>query len=84
VRQHQSELLPIPDEDVLWLDDIRASNEAGIPDIARLPAFSRLVDNHLAVGYRGELGEWYDVHPLITKFVAERAVVYRATRRNVT
>jgi hypothetical protein len=80
VYQVQSEYLPIPDDDILWLEDIRVSNEHNIRTMTDVPRFSRLLDNHLAVGYRDGL-EWYDVHPLIYPFVERRATELRQEGR---
>lgn len=72
VVQIQSELLPIPDDDARWLHRIAQTNEASLPEMARLPRLSTLLDTHLVLCYsNGE--EWYDVHPLIRERVAEQA-----------
>ncbi len=69
--QIQSELLPVPDDDARWLHRIAQTNEASLPEMARLPRLSTLLDTHLVLCYsNGE--EWYDVHPLIRERIAEQ------------
>lgn len=71
IVQIQSELLPIPDDDARWLHRIAQTNEASLPEMARLPRLSTLLDTHLVLCYsNGE--EWYDVHPLIRERIAEQ------------
>ncbi|MCF6282945.1 MAG: hypothetical protein L3J28_12205 [Candidatus Polarisedimenticolaceae bacterium] len=65
------DMLPISDEDVLWLHKVHKSKKAELPSIEQLPLLARLFDSTLIINYRnGE--DWYDIHPLVRDYVQER------------
>ena len=72
IDQLRGEYLPISNEDARWLAEIARGNDIALPDLKALPALTRLFDTHLVLCYRNG-GEWYDVHPLISRRVQEQA-----------
>lgn len=69
ITQVKTELLPIADDDALWLQRIADTRDVSLADIARLPRLVTFLDSHLVLCYRnGE--EWYDVHPLVREEIA--------------
>jgi len=58
------DMLPIADEDALWLWRIHGDHEFPLPSIVQLPRLSRFLDTHVVLCFRNGK-EWYDVHPLI-------------------
>jgi hypothetical protein len=78
ITQMRSDLLPIAEDDVEWLQRIAETHEVSLADIDRLPRLVTFLDSHLVLCYRnGE--EWYDVHPLVREEIARIA---QAQRRN--
>lgn len=79
----RSTFLPIAVEDAKWLDQIAKLRASALPsaspeDVGRL---TRFLDSHLVLYLRnGE--DWYDVHPLIRKEVAD--IVERDRRVSAT
>lgn len=58
------EMLPIAEDDKVWLKKIHTSKTAELTAIEELPTLARFFDCKLVLNYRnGE--DWYDVHPLI-------------------
>lgn len=68
------DMLPISDEDVLWLAKVHASKEAELPDLQQLPRLARLFDATLIINYRNG-DDWYDIHPLVEAYVKKRKKV---------
>jgi hypothetical protein len=76
IMQMRSDLLPIAEDDAVWLQRIAETHEVSLADIERLPRLVTFLDSHLVLCYRnGE--EWYDVHPLVREEV-EQIVAVRA------
>lgn len=72
ITQTRSELLPIAEDDAVWLQRIAETHEVSLRDIDRLPRLVTFLDSHLVLCYRnGE--DWYDVHPLVRDEVARIA-----------
>jgi len=62
--QLRSELLPIPKNDMSWLDKIHQSKTTELQSIDDLPTLARFLDSNLIMNYiNGE--PWYDIHPLL-------------------
>jgi hypothetical protein len=60
----RGDMLPIADNDRVWLRKITASHNAELPSLDALPDFARLQEGKYLLHYRnGE--DWYDVHPLL-------------------
>ena len=58
------EMLPLAEDDRLWLREIADQKQANLKSKDKLPDFARFFDCKLVLNYRnGE--DWYDVHPLI-------------------
>lgn len=80
IEDVRSELLPIPEDAIRWLDKIADTHQAAISDDTNLPRFASFLDTHLVLVYRnGE--EWYDVHPLIAEHVRKHAESLRERER---
>jgi len=63
-EQLRNELLPIAEDDALWLARIHKTKDTALPTTDRLPALARFLDGNLIMNYlNGE--PWYDVHPLL-------------------
>lgn len=58
------EMLPIAEDDKLWLRDIAQSKQAKLNSKDKLPDFARFFDTKLVLNYRNG-DDWYDVHPLL-------------------
>jgi hypothetical protein len=70
---------PIPHADILWLDEVRETHEASLPDARELPRLARFFDNHVVLCYRNG-HEWFAVHPIIEDTVAESSERLRKSR----
>jgi hypothetical protein len=68
ITQMRSDLLPIAEDDALWLRRIAETHEVSLADIDRLPRLVTFLDSHLVLCYRNG-DEWYDVHPLVREEV---------------
>ena len=78
IGQVRSGLLPIPNNDALWLAEIADSHQRPAPERVGLLSLGWFSGAHLTVYDRnGE--EWYDVHPLVATDV--RAQAERAGQR---
>ena len=78
IGQVKSGLLPIPNNDALWLAEIADSHQRPAPERVGLLSLGWFSGAHLTVYDRnGE--EWYDVHPLVATDV--RAQAERAGQR---
>ncbi len=58
------EMLPIAEDDKVWLRKINASKEAELQNKELLSRLAGYFDTHLVLNYRNGQ-DWYDVHPLI-------------------
>jgi hypothetical protein len=70
--QLRSEMLPIPDEDAAWLKRIAASKRPELKTLQELPHLARFFDSHSVLNYRNGK-DWYDIHPLLADYLAERS-----------
>lgn len=61
-------MLPIAENDKLWLKRIATQKRSVIEDIQKLPDLARLLDSHMVLNYRNGY-DWYDVHPLVREEV---------------
>ncbi|HRI63824.1 MAG TPA: hypothetical protein PK156_06285 [Polyangium sp.] len=66
------ELVPISDENALWLAEIAESHEVRLLDNSRLAQLATFFDTNVVLCY-ADSPEWYDVHPLIREIVIEQA-----------
>jgi energy-coupling factor transporter ATP-binding protein EcfA2 len=58
------DMLPIAEDDKVWLRKIAATKAPELSSNDRLPQLARFFDTHLVLNYRnGE--DWYDIHPLL-------------------
>lgn len=71
INQIRSEFLPIANDDARWLQDVSETKLSGLEDAEKLPDLARFLDTHMILCYRNGK-EWYDVHPLIAKHVADQ------------
>ena len=63
-NQLRREMLPIAEEDRVWLKKIVDSKEAELDSVKELPRLARFFDTNLVQNYwNGQ--EWYHIHPLI-------------------
>lgn len=58
------EMLPIAEDDKVWLRKINTSKEAELQNVQFLSRLANFFDTHLVLNYRNGQ-DWYDVHPLI-------------------
>lgn len=58
------EMLPLAEDDKLWLRDIATFKQANLKSKDKLPDFARFFDTKLVLNYRNG-DDWYDVHPLL-------------------
>jgi hypothetical protein len=58
------EMLPIAEDDKVWLVKIADSKEAKLQNNDELPTLARFFDNKLVLNYRNG-DDWYDVNPLL-------------------
>jgi len=72
ITQVKSELLPIAEDDAVWLHRVAQTHETALLDVAKLPRLVTFLDSHLVLCYRNG-DEWYDVHPLVREEVAQLA-----------
>ena len=62
--QFRREMLPIPENDKRWLQNIAATKNVRLEQVEDLDQLARFFDNKLVLNYvNGD--DWYDVHPLI-------------------
>jgi hypothetical protein len=73
------DMLPVADDDAVWLWQIHADHEFPLPSIKHLGQLSRFLDTHVVLCFRNGR-EWYDVHPLVLDDV-ERQVQRLARNR---
>jgi hypothetical protein len=64
--QLRSELLPIPQDDLIWLRRIHQTKNTELQSVEDLPILARFLDSNLIMNYlNGE--PWYDTHPLLQR-----------------
>lgn len=60
----RNDMLPIADDDRVWLQEISRTHKPALPSLDKLPDFARLQQGKYVLNYRnGE--DWYDLHPLL-------------------
>lgn len=77
--QMRTELLPIAENDALWLAQIAITHKAALEDQSNLIQLARFFDTNMVLCYRNG-PEWYDVHPLIRGHVLQLAKEVQAAR----
>ena len=71
IQQLKNELLPIPEEDAVWLSRIHESKQTSLMKISDVPDLARFLDTNRIMNYMN--GEpWFDVHPLILDEIREK------------
>jgi len=83
INQLRWELVPISDENALWLERIATTNDASLGDDHLLPKLAHFLETGLVLCYRNG-PEWYDVHPLVRDIVIEQAARIKRTREKPT
>ncbi len=58
------EMLPIAEDDKVWLRKIAETKDPQLQSIQKLPQLARFFDTNLVLNYRNG-DDWYDVHPLL-------------------
>lgn len=81
VNQIKNGMLPIADDDAVWLARIASTNRASLAVASQLPDLARFLDTHCVLCYRNG-DEWYDVHPLIRDEVMAQSL--ELARRTTT
>jgi hypothetical protein len=62
------DMLPIPEDEMKWLQEIAVTKGAKLPTRTDLPKFVSFLDNNLVLTYHN--GErWYDLHPLLKEML---------------
>lgn len=64
----RAEMLPIPADQLDWLQRISASHDTCLQSDDKLPLLAHFLDNRLVMNYRNGR-DWYDVHPLLREVV---------------
>lgn len=72
LNQIRTELLPIADNDALWLARVAQKHKASLVDQEHLPTLAKFLDTHVVLCYR-DGPEWFDVNPLIKDIVLKQA-----------
>jgi hypothetical protein len=62
------EMLPIAEDDMVWLQKIAVSKDVKLATKELLPRLAGFFDTSLIQNYRNG-ADWYDVHPLIRELV---------------
>ena len=60
------DMLPIAEEDKVWLRKIAKSKNTELVSIDKLPQLARFFDAHLVLNYRNS-EDWYCIHPLLER-----------------
>lgn len=63
-------MLPIPEEDKVWLRKVAESKQSELEFLKDLPRLVRFLDNNLLQNYRNGT-DWYDVHPLLKEAISQ-------------
>lgn len=64
----RAEMLPIPADQLDWLQRITATHDTCLQSDDKLPLLAHFLDNRLVLNYRNG-SDWYDVHPLLRDVV---------------
>lgn len=64
----RNEMLPIPADQLAWLQRVTRTNDTCLEKDADLPTLAHFLDNRLVLNYRNG-SDWYDVHPLLRDVV---------------
>lgn len=64
----RNEMLPIPEDHLVWLKRIAQTHATCLEKDADLPTLAQFLDNRLVLNYRNG-SDWYDVHPLLRDVV---------------
>ena len=64
----RNEMLPIPDDQLAWLQAITKTHSPCLKTDADLPMLAHFLDNRMVLNYRNG-SDWYDVHPLLREVV---------------
>ena len=73
LQQLLNELLPIADEDAIWLARIHETKREALTSDKDLPSLARFLDSNLIMNYlNGE--PWYDIHPLLIEEIKRRRI----------
>ena len=64
----RNEMLPIPDNQLAWLQAITKTHSPCLKTDAYLPMLAHFLDNRMVLNYRNG-SDWYDVHPLLREVV---------------
>lgn len=64
----RNEMLPIPDNQLAWLQAITKTHSPCLKTDADLPMLAHFLDNRMVLNYRNG-SDWYDVHPLLREVV---------------
>ena len=64
----RNEMLPIPDDQLAWLQRITQTHAPCLKTDAELPMLAHFLDNRMVLNYRNG-SDWYDVHPLLREVV---------------
>lgn len=67
-KSARAEMLPIPADQLDWLQRIARSNNTCLQKDDDLPLLAHFLDNRLVLNYRNG-SDWYDVHPLLREVV---------------
>ena len=74
IQQLLNELLPIADDDAIWLAKIHETKREALTTDKDLPSLARFLDSNLIMNYlNGE--PWYDIHPLLVTEIKQRQIV---------
>lgn len=67
----RTDMLPIPESDLAWLQAIHKSGKAELQNQEELPRFIRFLDNNLVFTYQNG-DSWYGVNPLLREYLEKR------------
>jgi len=62
-------MLPIPEDDKIWLQKIATTKQTKLQSIDELPRLARFFDNYFVQTHRNG-NYWYDIHPLLKDVIA--------------
>ena len=70
LNQMRNDMLPIAQDDKIWLAEIHSTKQAALPTTDRLPDLARFLDGNLIMNYlNGQ--PWYDIHPLLQDVIQD-------------
>lgn len=71
IQQLINELLPIADEDAVWLAKIHQTKREALATEKDIPSLARFLDSNLIMNYLNGK-PWYDIHPLLIAEITQR------------